>query len=195
MNTLSIGEAFGHDAWFQNATNLDYSFRAIDSILSFIKNSGRMYGYTIAPINEPSDNFAGFATPSGLTANGTNFITTYMNGVLDRIAKVDKRIPLMLQDAFFSEQYWSPFFPAGTNMVIDSHIYFFAAAGAYSQYIAPAVCGQAKYIGQGDGKFPVFIGEWSLQSLYNNTLANRKSLYDTQAVSYTHLTLPTKRIV
>ncbi|KXT03799.1 hypothetical protein AC578_732 [Pseudocercospora eumusae] len=184
VNTLGIGEAFGHDAWFFNATNLDYSFRAIDSILSFISTSGRTYGFTIAPINEPSDNFAGFATPSGLTTNGTNWINTYMQGVLSRIAKVDKRIPLMLQDAFFSEQYWSPFFPASTNLVIDSHIYFFAAAGAYSQYVAPAVCGQAKYIGQGDGKFPVFIGEWSLQTLYNNTLSYRKTLYDTQVYAY-----------
>ena len=184
VNTLGIGEAFGHNAWFFNTTNLDYSFRAVDSVLNFIKASGRQYAFTIAPINEPSDNFAGFATPAGLTTNGTNWINTYMNGVLARIAKVDKRIPLMLQDAFFSEQYWSPFYPAGTNMVIDSHIYFFAASGAYSQYIAPAICGQAKYVGQGDGKFPVFIGEWSLQSLYNNTLAYRKTLYDTQVYAY-----------
>ncbi|KAI7355298.1 glycoside hydrolase family 5 protein [Hortaea werneckii] len=184
INTLSIGEAFGHDAWFQNSTNLDYSFRAIDSIISFIKNSGRPYGFTIAPLNEPSDNFAAFATPAGLTENGTNWINTYIKGTLDRIAKYDKRVPLMLQDAFFSEMYWSPFYPAGTNLVIDSHIYFFAAAGAYSQYVAPAICGQAKYIGEGDGKFPVFIGEWSLQSLYNNTLENRKTLYDTQVYAY-----------
>ncbi|KAI6893903.1 glycoside hydrolase family 5 protein, partial [Hortaea werneckii] len=142
------------------------------------------YGFTIAPLNEPSDNFAGFATPAGLTENGTNWINTYIKGTLDRIAKYDKRVPVMLQDAFFSEMYWSPFYPAGTNLVIDSHIYFFAAAGAYSQYVAPAICGQAKYIGEGDGKFPVFIGEWSLQSLYNNTLENRKTLYDTQVYAY-----------
>ncbi|GAB1728353.1 hypothetical protein NU195Hw_g1658t1 [Hortaea werneckii] len=158
INTLSIGEAF--------------------------KLCGRPYGFTIAPLNEPSDNFAGFATPAGLTENGTNWINTYIKGTLDRIAKYDKRVPLMLQDAFFSEMYWSPFYPAGTNLVIDSHIYFFAAAGAYSQYVAPAICGQAKYIGEGDGKFPVFIGEWSLQSLYNNTLENRKTLYDTQVYAY-----------
>ncbi|KAK4499741.1 hypothetical protein PRZ48_007927 [Zasmidium cellare] len=184
VNTLGIGEAFGHNAWFFNTTNLDYSFRAIDSVLNFIKTSGRPYAFTIAPINEPSDNFAAFATPEGLTANGTNWINTYINGTLARIAKVDKRIPLMLQDAFFSEEYWSPFFPAGTNLVIDSHIYFFAAAGIYSQYVAPAICGQAQYVGKGDGKFPVFIGEWSLQSNYNNSLAYRKTLYDTQVWAY-----------
>ncbi|KAG9924954.1 glycoside hydrolase family 5 protein, partial [Aureobasidium melanogenum] len=179
-----IGEAFGHDAWFQNSTNLDYSFKAIDSILNFIKTSGRQNAFTIAPINEPSDNFAGFATPAGLTDDGVNWINTYIKGVLSRITKVDKRIPLMLQDAFFSEMFWSPFYPAGTNLVIDSHICFFAAAGAYSQYVPAAVCGQAKYISQGDGKFPVFIGEFSLQTLYNNTLSNRKILYDTQVYAY-----------
>jgi glucan 1,3-beta-glucosidase len=184
VNTLGIGEAFGHNAWFFNATNLDYSFRAIDSVLNFIKTSNRQYAFTIAPINEASDNFAGFATPAGLTANGTNWINTYINGVLTRIAKLDKRIPVMLQDAFFSEQYWSPFYESSTNLVIDSHIYFFAASGAYSQYIAPAICGQAKQIGEGDGKFPVFIGEWSLQTLYNNSLAYRKTLYDTQVYAY-----------
>lgn len=67
LTLSSIGEAFGHDAWFQNVTNLDYSFQAIDAILKFIVASGVPYGYTIAPINEASDNFAGFATATGLT--------------------------------------------------------------------------------------------------------------------------------
>ncbi|KAF7915137.1 hypothetical protein BELL_0042g00220 [Botrytis elliptica] len=183
VNSLGIGEAFGHSGWYQNATNLEYSFQAIDAILSFIQNSGEPQGFTIAPINEASDNFSGFATASGLTANGTNWINTYINGVLTRIAKVNKKIPLMLQDCFLGEAFWSPFYAAGTNLVIDSHIYFFAAAGIYSQYVAPAICGQAQYTA-GDGKFPVFIGEWSLQTLYNNTLAGRKVIHDTQVYAY-----------
>lgn len=116
-------------------------------MLAFIRRSGRQWAFTIAPGNEFSDNFAGFATPAGLTEAGTNWINTWVQGVLARIAKVDRRIPLMLQDSFFSEEYWSPFYDASTNLVIDSHIYFFAAAGAYAQYVAPAVCGQAKAIG------------------------------------------------
>jgi hypothetical protein len=183
VNSLNIGEAFGHDAWFFNTTNLDYSFKAIDAILSFITASGIPQGYTIAPINEASDNFAGFATAAGLTANGTSWINTYITGVLNRIAKVDKRIPLMLQDCFLGETYWSPFYATGTNLVIDSHIYFFAASGVYANYVAPAICGQAQY-SAGDSKFPVFIGEWSLQTLYNNTLAGRKTIYDTQVYAY-----------
>jgi len=57
VNYLPI-EAFGHNAWFFNSTNLDYSFKAIDSIISFIQKSGVPQGFTIAPINEASDNFA-----------------------------------------------------------------------------------------------------------------------------------------
>ena len=187
VNYLPIGEAFGHNAWFFNSTNLDYSFKAIDSIISFIQKSGVPQGFTIAPINEASDNFAAFATADGLTANGTNWVNTYINGVLFRIAKTNKKIPLMLQDSFLGERFWSPFYASGTNMVIDSHIYFFAASGIYAQYVSPAICGQAQYTA-GDAKFPVFIGEWSLQTLYNNTLEGRKTIYDTQVYAYAKYT-------
>ncbi|KAJ9626292.1 hypothetical protein H2203_003924 [Taxawa tesnikishii (nom. ined.)] len=183
VNSLDIGEAFGHDNWFQNSTNLDYSFQAIDGILNFIKASGHINAFTISPINEPSDNLPGFATPAGLTANGTNWINTYINGCLKKIAKVDKRIPLMLQDAFLGEKYWSPFYASSTNIVIDTHVYYFAASGIYSQYVAPAICGQASTLA-GDKKFPVFVGEWALQTLYNNTFAGRKEIFDTQRYAW-----------
>jgi hypothetical protein len=32
---LDIGEAFGYDGWLVNATNLEYSFKAVDAVLSF----------------------------------------------------------------------------------------------------------------------------------------------------------------
>jgi glucan 1,3-beta-glucosidase len=56
-----------HDAWFFNTTNIDYSFQLVDAILSFIKSSGSIASFTIAPINEASDNLAGFGTPAGLS--------------------------------------------------------------------------------------------------------------------------------
>jgi len=183
VNSLDIGEAFGHDGWFQNSTNLDYSLQATQAIVNFVQNSGYMQHFTIAPINEASDNFAGFATATGLTTNGTNWIVTYINAVIAQVAKVDKRIPVMLQDCFLGETYWSPLFPAGTNLVIDSHVYYFAASGIYGQYVTPAICGQAQFTA-GDGKFPVFVGEFSLQTLYNNTFANRKTIYDTQKYAW-----------
>lgn len=183
VNSLDIGEALMHKDWFYNATNLDYSYQAIDGVLNFIKSSGHVNAFTLAPINEASDNLAGFGSAAGLTVNATNWINTYMNGVLKKIAKVDKRIPMMLQDNFMGASYWAPFYDASTNLVIDSHVYYFAAAGSYSQYTAPAVCGQAAYIAQ-ETKFPVFVGEWSLQTMYNNTLAGRKTLFDTQRYAW-----------
>jgi glucan 1,3-beta-glucosidase len=50
-------------------------------------------------------------------------------------------------------------------------------------YVNPAVCGQASFIAE-ETKFPVFIGEWSLQAMYNNTLAGRKTLFDTQRYAW-----------
>lgn len=182
VNSLDIGEAFGHNAWFFNATNLDYAFQANDAVLNFIKAS-EISSYTIAPISEASDNLAGFGTPAGLTVNATNWINTYNAGVLAKIAKVDKRIPMMIQDCFQGASYWAPFYDSSANIAFDSHVYYFAAAGAYSQYTNPAVCGQAAYLAE-ETEFPVFVGEWSLQTMYNNTFADRKALFDTQRYAW-----------
>ncbi|KAJ5935982.1 hypothetical protein N7454_005280 [Penicillium verhagenii] len=185
VNNLDIGEAAGHDAWFFNSTNLEYSYQAVDQILAFFVETGYPWAYTIAPINEASDNPTAFASAETLTANGTAWIVKYTRGVLARIAKVDKRIPLMLQDCFVGEEHWSPYFPAGTNLVIDMHVYYFAASGVYSQWADGAICGQASVLG-GDGKFPVFVGEWALQTLYSNTYANRKDLFNTQRYAWSY---------
>ncbi|KAK5720631.1 hypothetical protein LTR15_006591 [Elasticomyces elasticus] len=184
VNSLDIGEAFRHGDWFQNTTNLAYSFQAIDGILSFIKASGHTNVFTIAPINEASDtHLAGFGTDAGLTDAGVNWINTYHQGVLKKIAKVDSRIPMMIQDCFKGAGFWAPFYNSSNNIVFDSHVYYFAAAGTYSQYVNPAVCGQAAYIKNGT-TFPVFVGEWSLQTMYNNTFAGRKTIFDTQRYAW-----------
>ncbi|KAK5745895.1 hypothetical protein LTR17_001024 [Elasticomyces elasticus] len=184
VNSLDIGEALMHGDWFQNTTNLAYSFQAVDGILSFIKNSGHINAYTIAPINEASDtHLAGFGTAAGLTDAGVNWINTYHMGVLKKIAKVDQRIPMMIQDNFKGAGFWAPFYQSTDNIVFDSHVYYFAAAGTYSQYVNPAVCGQAAYIKNGT-TFPVFVGEWSLQTMFNNTFAGRKTIFDTQRYAW-----------
>jgi glucan 1,3-beta-glucosidase len=183
VNSLDIGEAFGHGDWFFNTTKFDWSLEAVDSVLAFFKSSGHLASFTSAPLNEVSDtHLAGFGSAAGLTVNGTNWVNTFIKACLKKIAKVDKRIPLMLQDSFQGEPFWSLFYDAGTNMVTDTHIYYFAAAGSYSQYVAPAICGQGSAAG-GDGKFPVFVGEWSLQTQFNNSLSQRKTLFDTQRYS------------
>ncbi|THZ15027.1 hypothetical protein D6C90_10130 [Aureobasidium pullulans] len=88
-------------------------------------------------------------------------------------------------DCFLGEEHWSPYFDVTDNLVIDTHIYYFAAAGVYSGYAVGAICGQAS-AAPGDAKFPVFIGEWSLQTLYNNTYDNREELFNTQRYAWSH---------
>ncbi|KAJ5348273.1 uncharacterized protein N7506_001526 [Penicillium brevicompactum] len=183
VNSLDIGEKSGNDGWFFNTTNLGYSLQAVDQVLNFFVETGYPWAFTISHINEASDNPSAFASPNTLTTNGTNWIVKYTQGVLSRIARVDKRIPLMLQDCFLGEEHWSPLFPTGTNLVIDTHVYYFAASGVYSQWANGAICGQASVVG-GDGKFPVFVGEWALQTLYSNKFANRKNLFDTQRYAW-----------
>jgi hypothetical protein len=61
-------------------------------------------------------------------------------------------------------------------------LYFFAAAGVYANFVPEITCGQASAIKPDD--FPVFIGEFSLQSLYNNSLALRQELYESQVYSF-----------
>jgi hypothetical protein len=180
---LDIGEAFGHDGWFYNQTNLAASYDAVDAILAFVQASGNPWAFSIAPINEASDNFAEFASANSLTSNGTAWIVDYILGVISRTEAIDKRIPIMLQDNFYGEEHWSPYFDISTNMVIDTHIYYFAASGIYSEYVDGAICGQGS-VASGDNKFPVFVGEWSLQVLYNNTFANRESIFNTQRYAW-----------
>ncbi|GAB7362332.1 hypothetical protein MBLNU230_g2347t1 [Neophaeotheca triangularis] len=202
INSLDIGEALGHSNWFNNATNLDYSFKAVDEVLDWMKQSGHLNSFTFQAINEASDtHLQGFGTPAGLTEDGANWVLTYMDGVFKKVEKVDKRIPVMLQDNFKGASYWQPLFNKKKNLVIDSHVYYFAAAGTYSQYIPPTVCGQGQYLRDQVTTFPIFVGEFSLQTKYNNTFEARKQIFDTQrwawqnyvsggafwtAVTYTH---------
>lgn len=183
VNTLDIGEAFGHDGWFFNQTNLDYSLKAFSLMLDFVKNSGRVNSFSLSPINEASDNFyAGFGTASGLTQRGANWILTYVDACLAMINEVDSRIPLILQDSFKSVGYWEPLFEASQNIVMSPHVYYFSL-DEYAGFANYSMCGTAKWIGTYT-KFPVMIGEWSLEVRYNNTLAGRRQVFDTQKFTF-----------
>jgi hypothetical protein len=185
VNSLDIGEALFHDDWFYNETNLAYSWQAVDRILDYIKASPLgLNKFTISPINEASDtNLVGFGTAAGLTDNGVAWVNRYLYGVLDRIRKVDSRIPMMIQDSFKGADFWTPYYNATDNVVIDSHVYYFAAAGTYANYVNGAVCGQAQFIAN-QTKFPNFIGEWSLQTMYNNTFAARQTIFNTERYAW-----------
>ena len=183
MNNLDIGEAFFHNGWFYNETNLDYSYKALDGIIDFIKASGNLTAWTIAPLNEAGDDLSKFGGPNTLSKPAADWVGKYLNGCLDRIKAFDKRVPMMVQDSFMTPGYWYPYFSADANIVIDTHVYFFAVDGAYSQYTVPAVCGQSAWISTFQ-KFPNFVGEWSLQIRYANAKADRKANFDAQRYAF-----------
>ncbi|KAF3803130.1 hypothetical protein GCG54_00011799 [Colletotrichum gloeosporioides] len=174
INGLGIGEKDGSYGWFNNQTALDYSYQAVDAVVRFIQDSGSPQSYTLAPINEPVDNrdFSKFGTPEALSESGAAWVAKYINGVLARVRVVNPHIPVMFQGSFRSESFWSPYFDAGENLVFDEHHYYFAGRPTTSENLPSFICEDAKS-SVGDGKFPVFIGEWSIQAVSNNTFASR----------------------
>ncbi|KAI5452871.1 hypothetical protein NCC49_006410 [Naganishia albida] len=182
-NWLDIGEALGHLDWWFNATNLDYSLQAVDKVLDFVQSSVAPNQFTISPINEPCDDFSNFATPNTVSyPDGVNYLNTYLKAVYAKMQKRNPNLWLMQNDAFMGAKYWAPFWTKGQKIAFDSHLYFFAAAGVYANFVPEITCGQASAIKPDD--FPVFIGEFSLQSLYNNSLALRQELYESQVYSF-----------
>lgn len=204
-NGWDHGEAIGHYGWWQNKTNLELSLQVVQESLNFIQDSGHPNAYTLAIINEACDNGTAFGTGYTVTAEGTNWMITYLNAVLKLVKKTNSKIPIMLQDSFMGEAYWSPLIEAGANVVyktlssfhdavltqlfkvIDTHIYFFSLSDTYSKYVTYSICGSNGYYA-GDGKFPVFIGEFSDEIEYNNTLADRKINFDTQRYAFAYYT-------
>lgn len=180
VNGMGFGEAEGHYDWFNNATALAYSLSAVDAALSFIQASGSPQSYTLAPINEPVDNrdFTTFGTPAALTENGAAWVLKYVQAVLKKVQAVNSNIPVLFQGSFKGEPYWSPSFPATTNLVFDVHNYYFAGRPTDSDTVAADICSDAK-LSAGDGKFPVFVGEWSIQTATDNKFANRRKNLNT----------------
>jgi len=157
-NFLDIGEALTHIGWWYNATNFDYSMQVADKVLEFIQSSANPNQFTFSPINEPCDDFSNFATPNTVSyPDGVNYLNTYLRAVYAKIQKVNKNIPLMVTDSFMGASYWAPYWEKGMNIVFDSHFYFFAASGVYSEFVPQITCGQASSAVLAD--FPVFVGE------------------------------------
>ncbi|KAH7131698.1 glycoside hydrolase superfamily [Dactylonectria estremocensis] len=174
LNGMGLGGREGGYDWFQNQTALAYSYKAIDAAIAFIQSSDRPQSYTLAPINEPVDNrdFSTFGTPASLTDAGAAWVLAYFKGVISRVQAANPNIPIMLQGGFKGEEFWSPKFPAGTKLVFDLHHYYFAGRPTTSNNIPEFICLDAKS-SAGDGKFPIFVGEWAIQATTNNTFASR----------------------
>ncbi|KAL5355910.1 putative cellulase [Aspergillus floccosus] len=180
VNGMDIGEAFGHYGWFHNHTALEYSLKAIDAVLAYVQGPGRPESYTIAPINEPADteDMSVFGTPAALSADGAAWVVKYIRAVLDKVAAANPRIPVMFQGSFHPETYWSRHFSKHSNLVFDVHKYYFEGRGATGQNITSYICADAEDI-VGDGKFPIYVGEWSIQAESNNSFAGREKALNT----------------
>jgi aryl-phospho-beta-D-glucosidase BglC (GH1 family) len=180
----AFDEFFGNTgAWFFNETCLDYSYKTVEAAVDFIHESGNPWAFTLAVINEPSDNVTAFATAAGVTDAGSEWLVKYFNEAIAIVGAVDPKIPVMIQDAFLGETHWSPYFDASANIVIDSHIYFFTQDDVYPDFANYSICGQASVV-SGDGKFPVFVGEWSLALKTNNSLSAREEIFNYQRAAW-----------
>ncbi|KAJ5928717.1 cellulase [Penicillium verhagenii] len=180
VNGFPFGEAEGHYGWFNNQTALKYSLEAVDAAISFIQNSNFPESYTLEPINEPVDveDLSLFGTPYCLTDNGATYLANYIHEVIAKVEAVNSGIPVMFQGSFKGEAYWSSNFTAGTNLVFDIHNYYFEGRAASSSNVTGLICTDA-ISSAGDGKFPTFVGEWSIQTEIANTLASRAKILET----------------
>ncbi|WYZ41211.1 hypothetical protein EsH8_V_000106 [Colletotrichum jinshuiense] len=189
LNGLGIGEKDGNYGWFGNETALDYSYRTIGAVLEYVQSSGFPQSYTIAPLNEPVDNrdFSKFGTPEALSDAGADWVAKYINGVLSRVRAVNSKIPVMIQGGFRPQALWSPYFAADSNLVFDIHHYYFAGRPTTSDNLPTFMCEDAK-ASVADGKFPSFVGEWSIQAVSNNTFASRAKNLNNGLVAWSKYT-------
>jgi aryl-phospho-beta-D-glucosidase BglC (GH1 family) len=174
LNGMGLGEKEGNFNWFQNATALRYSLKAVDAAVRFIQSSDFPQGFTLAPLNEPVDNrdITKFGTPASLSDAGAAWVLNYLKEVLYRVQAANAKIPVMIQGGFRPETFWSPSFNSSDNIVFDVHNYYFAGRPTTSANIRQYMCDDAK-AAVGDGRFPVFVGEWSIQAVSGNTFASR----------------------
>ncbi|KAH7083487.1 glycoside hydrolase superfamily [Paraphoma chrysanthemicola] len=189
LNGMGLGGGEGKFGWFNNQTNLDYSLKAVEAALQFIQKSGSPQSYTFEPINEPVDNrdITAFGTPAALSDSGVAWVQKYFDAVIVKAKGVNAKIPVMLQGSFKGEAFWSSRFPVGSNLVFDEHIYYFAGRPTDSDTVATDICSDAK-AAPGDGKFPVFVGEWSMQTVSDNKFANRAKNLNTGLYAFAKYT-------
>ncbi|KFY17055.1 hypothetical protein V492_00915 [Pseudogymnoascus sp. VKM F-4246] len=189
VNGMGFGEAEGHFGWFNNHTALASSYEAIDAVVEFVQSSGFPQYFTIEPINEPVDNLdmTYFGTPEALSEAGAAWTLQYVTGVIQRITATNPDIPLMFQGSFRGESYWLPQFSESTNLVFDVHNYYFAGRPTDSDTVSVDICSDVK-ASAGDGKFPVWIGKWSIQTASDNKFANRRKNLNTGLYAFNKYT-------
>ena len=110
----------------------------------------------------------------------------YFKAVLQHVEAVNRKIPVMLQGSFKGEPFWSGKFNKSDNIVFDVHNYYFGRPSD-SNNVTSLLCADAKTLA-GDGKFPVFVGEWAIQTSANNKFANRAKNLNTGLYAYNKYT-------
>ncbi|KAJ8116506.1 hypothetical protein OPT61_g2087 [Boeremia exigua] len=188
LNGLDIGERVGKWEWFNSTKNFERSLEVVDAALKFIQRSGSPQSYSFSPLNEPADNpdFSKFGTPAALSDVGAAWVLKYFKAVMQHVTAVNCKIPVMLQGSFKGEPFWSPSFDKSENIVFDVHNYYFGRPSD-SDNVTSLLCADAKRIA-GDGKFPVFVGEWAIQTSSNNRFANRAKNLNTGLYVYNKYT-------
>lgn len=127
-----------------------------------------------------------FGTPTVLTDDGAAWVSKYINAVLDRVAKVNPKIPVMFQGSFKNPSYWYSHLPANANLIFDVHVYHYEhPPNTTSANLLAQLCADAKQK-TGSGKFPVFVGEWSIQAAQRNSLALRERNLNAGLAAFGH---------
>jgi hypothetical protein len=192
INGQGIGEKTGNYGWYYNNAALQYSYMAVDAVLSFIQASGTPQSFTIEPLNEPVDNpdVTLYATPASLSDSGAAWIVRYIQGVLEMVSAVNHKIPVMLQGSFKGELYWSRHFPASANLVFDVHNYYFPGTGidTNSETVSADICADARRSPR-DRKFPVLLenGLSRLAVTTHSKIGRKTSILDSMHLTSTRL--------
>lgn len=185
VNGMGLRETKGHYGWFHNETALEYSLQAVDAVIDFIQSSAHPESFTLQPINEPVDvqDMSLFGTPACLSDAGAEWLLSYMKQVIAKVESVNRKIPVVFQGSFKGDAYWAPHFDADANLVFNVQNYYFAGRGASATNMTDYICSDARVAAE-DGKFPVFVGEWSIQAEINNTSPSRKRNFHTGVANW-----------
>ncbi|KFY89849.1 hypothetical protein V500_05413 [Pseudogymnoascus sp. VKM F-4518 (FW-2643)] len=121
-----------------------------------------------------SNDLRTLGTDAALSQKAADWLLKYILGTIERVAAANPNILIMLQDSFRGEAFLAPKLPLSANLVIDTHIYYFAGRACDSDSV-PLILEDAKHA-QGSHTFPVMVGEWSIETEFNNRLDSRKQI-------------------
>jgi hypothetical protein len=124
-----------------------------------------------------------------------------VKAVYAKMQAVNPNLWLMQNDGFAGASRWTPYWNTTDKWMLDvvrrtiagsqfafnpllheQHIYYFPVEGVQGASIPGLICQEA--IGRRADGFNVFVGEFSLQALLNNTLDGRQAAYESQVRAF-----------